>query len=116
MITGIRIPSIPLWKMQEAWVAELEAQINSEALLSYVFRKKERLGKLKSFLRTKTWLAYEKGQKELEKQYSLCDTCMGRGIYTIADTRTKVSCCAYCFCKRGAEMKDIIERYDVKKD
>src|SRR4051812_3237472 len=117
MITGIRIPSHRLWEMQQEWEAELDALINSDAVLSYVFRKKEdRLKRLKNFLQAKTWRAYEQGQEELEKQYNLCDTCMGRGIYTILDMRTKVSFSAYCFCKRGPEMKKIIDTYYVKKD
>jgi len=117
MTTGIRIPSPRLWKMQKEWEAELEALINANAVLSYVFRKKEgRWRKLKNFLQAKTWRAYEQGQEELEKQYSLCDTCMGRGIFTMLDTRTRVSFSAYCVCKRGPEMKEIIDRYYVKKE
>ena len=116
----LRIPSPTLFHKREQWKKKLKEKIAADLLLSYAYRKGGRLQEIISFLETCCEESYILAQKEMFAEYGACERCKGSGNIILAYVPCKEgekgkTRHAFCACRRGRELKEIIATYYAKK-
>jgi hypothetical protein len=114
------IPSFVFVRMRDQWIDELKQKIAADPLLSFAYRMGGRLDGILHVFKTCCEKSYIQAQKEAIETYGACDNCKGSGNIIITclpreegeEARTRL---LFCACPRGKALKEIIDKYYVKK-
>ena len=108
-----------VFTMRDERVSEFKDKLTAENMLAYMFCKAERKQAMVNFLEDTVQTFYEQGHKEAFERYGRCDHCKGKGFEqfifaSVQEKKVTGRVSRFCYCKRGEELKSMIETYYQK--